>query len=95
MCMITAAKQKLWRFCWKIRLRTYQVTLYYTVFENRDAITRYAVIHNASGARVELERALSMCLDCRWGDYDLISFYGRHVFERAFERTPEYVMAKL
>ena len=65
-----------------------QVTLYYTVFENRDAITRYAVIHNASGARVELERALSMCLDCRWGDYDLISFYGRHVFERAFERTP-------
>ena len=26
-----------------------QVTLYYTVFENRDAITRYAVIHNASG----------------------------------------------
>ena len=65
-----------------------QVTLHYTVFEKLDTITRHAVIHNATGSQVELERALSACLDFRWGDYDLISFYGRHVFERAPERTP-------
>lgn len=64
------------------------VTLVYTVFAARDAITRYAVIENKTTGRVELEKALSACLDFTHGDYDVITFWGRHCFERAVERTP-------
>ena len=64
------------------------VTLVYTVFESRDAITRYAVIENGTSGRVELEKALSACLDFTHGEYDVITFWGRHCFERAVERTP-------
>lgn len=64
------------------------VTLVYTVFESRDAITRYAVIENETSGRVELEKALSACLDFTHGEYDVITFWGRHCFERAVERTP-------
>lgn len=64
-----------------------RVTLVYTVFENQDAITRYAVIENGTSGQVQLEKALSACLDFTHGDYDIITFWGRHCFERAVERT--------
>lgn len=52
------------------------VTLVYTVFEKQDAITRYAVIENGTSAQIQLEKALSACLDFTHGDYDIITFWG-------------------
>lgn len=63
-----------------------QVELFYGVLEKEDIITRSAVIRNCGDAEVIVEKAASACLDFLTGDYDLISFYGRHAMERNFQR---------
>ena len=65
-----------------------EVTLLYGVLPELDIITRSAVIRNTSGAEVRLEKVMSANLDFVSGDYDLITFYGRHCLERNFQRTP-------
>ena len=65
-----------------------EVTLLYGVLPELDIITRSAVIRNASEAEVRLEKVMSANLDFVSGDYDLITFYGRHCLERNFQRTP-------
>lgn len=65
-----------------------QIDLIYTVFEKYAAMTRSAVIRNASDRAFEIERALSFCLDLPSGDYDLITLYGRHNQEREYCRRP-------
>ncbi len=64
------------------------VDLYYGVFEDKDVITRSAIITNNGREAVKLEKAASACLDFSYGNYDLIHFYGRHCMERTLERTP-------
>ena len=63
-----------------------EADLYYAVFEKKSAMTRWLVIRNASGRDVEIERAMSLCLDLNRCDFDLISLYGRHNQEREFCR---------
>ncbi|MBQ3086871.1 MAG: alpha-galactosidase [Clostridia bacterium] len=63
-----------------------QVTLYYTVFENLGAMTRWAVIENTSDNAMELERSMSLCVDLPEMNYDMITLYGRHNKERTAER---------
>ncbi|MBR3955077.1 MAG: alpha-galactosidase [Clostridia bacterium] len=63
-----------------------EVTLYYTVFENLGAMTRWAVIKNTSDTAMDIERSMSLCLDLPEMNYDLISLYGRHNKERTVER---------
>ena len=63
------------------------VELLYGVFEKKDVITRAARIINAGSAPVMLTKASSMSIDCTYGDFDLISFHGRHTKERLMERA--------
>ena len=63
-----------------------QVRLLYGVLEGEDIITRSAVIHNEGSGNIMVEKAASACVDFVTGDYDLISFYGRHAMERNFQR---------
>ena len=64
------------------------VRLWYGVLEEDDIITRSAEIRNTGSAPICVEKASSACLDLISGDYDFISFYGRHAMERNFQRTP-------
>lgn len=63
-----------------------QVRLLYGVLEREDIITRSAVIYNGGNRDIVVEKAASACLDFVTGDYDLISFYGRHAMERNLQR---------
>ncbi len=65
-----------------------QVTLLYGVLPAYDVITRSARIKNAGTEKVYLKKAQAACLDWVCGEYDLISFYGRHAMERSMQRTP-------
>ena len=65
-----------------------EFTLRYTVFNDHPAITRSMIIKNASDQPMEIERAMSFCMDMNGCDYDLITLYGRHMQEREFMRRP-------
>lgn len=64
------------------------LTLYYTVFEDCDVISRYFTLTNNGKSNVKIEKAMSLNLDIPGHGYDLISFYGAHVNERQYQRTP-------
>lgn len=64
-----------------------EVELLYGVISELDIITRSAVIRNGAAAPITVEKAGSACLDLLYGDYDLLSFYGRHAMERNLQRT--------
>lgn len=64
-----------------------QVRLLYGVLAEEDIITRSAEIINLGDNPVCVEKAASACLDFVGGEYDLVSFYGRHAMERNFQRT--------
>ncbi len=63
-----------------------QVKLLYGVLEKEDIITRSVEISNCGTAGIVVEKAASACLDFVTGDYDLLSFWGRHVMERNLQR---------
>lgn len=63
-----------------------RVTLLYGVLEEADIITRSVVIENMGEQTVVVEKAASACLDFLSGDYDMLSFYGRHTMERNLQR---------
>lgn len=65
-----------------------EVTLYYGVFEEYDAITRACRIRNGGEGTVYLNQALSACLDFFRDDWEMLSFYGRHTMERMVQRRP-------
>ncbi len=65
-----------------------QVRLLYGVLEEDDIITRSVQIVNGGTDSVIIEKAASVCLDFVTGDFDLVSFYGRHAMERSMQRTP-------
>lgn len=64
-----------------------KVTLLYGVLPHTDVITRSAVVENLGNDRIIVEKLQSACLDFLYGDFDLITFYGRHTMERHPERT--------
>ena len=64
-----------------------EVHLLYGVLEEADVITRSAVIRNIGTETVTIEKAAAACLDFVSGNYDVITFYGKHAFERNVERT--------
>ena len=64
-----------------------RVQLLYGVLERDDIITRSAVITNCGNDTVLVEKAASACLDFITGEFDLLSFYGRHAMERNLQRA--------
>lgn len=65
-----------------------EVVLLYGVLPKYDVITRSALIKNNGQDSVFVTKAAAACLDFVTGDFDVISFYGRHAMERNLERTP-------
>ncbi|MGF0031819.1 alpha-galactosidase [Bariatricus sp. SGI.154] len=64
----------------------FYVHLYYGVLEELDMITRSVRIENHSDAEIYLENVQSTCIDYLHGEFDLHTFYGRHVKERNYQR---------
>ncbi len=62
------------------------VDLLYGVLEDCDVITRSVRIRNIGSGDLILRRVYSTCLDFIYGNYDCISFYGRHAMERNVQR---------
>ncbi|MDO4942985.1 MAG: alpha-galactosidase [Lachnospiraceae bacterium] len=64
------------------------VVLLYSVFEEKDIITRAVKVINQSDQTIYLNRIMSTTLDFMESDYDFIHFAGRHTMERNLIRTP-------
>ncbi len=64
-----------------------RVLLLYGVLEEEDIITRSVKIINYGTEYVVVEKAASACLDFITGQYDLLSFHGRHAMERNLQRA--------
>lgn len=62
------------------------VRLLYGVFEEKNIITRAAIIENRGENPLKIRRAMSMELDLMDGEKELISFPGKHTGERQFDR---------
>ena len=59
-----------------------EVELLYGIMPAFDVITRAALIRNVGEGRLTIEKAQSACLDLVAGDFDVITFDGRHAMER-------------
>lgn len=64
-----------------------EVKLLYGVLSDEDIITRSVIIKNNGANSVVIKKAAGACLDFVSGDYDMISFYGKHAMERNVERA--------
>ena len=62
--------------------------LLYGVLPEIDIITRALIIRNGGEGKIYLEKVQGAVLDFVTGDYDLITFHGRHTMERVPDRTP-------
>ena len=63
-----------------------EVELLYGLMPAYDVITRAAVIKNVGTGRITVEKAQTACLDFVTGDFDVITFDGRHAMERRLSR---------
>lgn len=63
-----------------------KVTLLYGVVEQLDIITRSVIIENHGSEDIIIEKVGSACLELLPGQYDLLSFCGRHTMERTVQR---------
>lgn len=75
------------KICMEDRITKVRITLLYGVLPEQDIITRSAVIENEGDGKICLKKAQAACLDWLHGEFDLLSFYGRHAMERNVQRT--------
>lgn len=66
----------------------FEVVLSYTIFNDLDVVTRHSIIKNISNQKIVLNKVASMSMDFVSRDFDRISLYGKHAFERNVERHP-------
>ena len=64
-----------------------EVHLLYGVFASEDVITRAVRVENHGKDPVKLQKIASCSLDFQYGDYETLTFYGRHCMERNVQRT--------
>lgn len=64
-----------------------EVKIYYVLFPSYNAFSRYLEIKNLAEGDKTFHSLSSTSLDLSFGKYDLISFTGRHCFERNFNRS--------
>lgn len=62
--------------------------LIYSVFEEKNIITRAVQVENNGSTPINLKGIMSATLDFMDSDYDFIHFDGRHVMEREITRQP-------
>lgn len=60
--------------------------LFYSFLQEKDIITRALEIENDGDKDIRILKAMSTSFDIAYGDYDLISFPGRHCYERVENR---------
>lgn len=65
-----------------------KVVLLYGVLPAQDIITRSVSVKNESSGKIFLNKIESASLDFLYGDYELLTFYGRHAMERNVQRVP-------
>ena len=65
-----------------------KVVLLYGVLPAQDIITRSVSVKNESSGKIYLNKIESASLDFLYGDYELLTFYGRHAMERNVQRVP-------
>ncbi|MDE7245849.1 MAG: alpha-galactosidase, partial [Oscillospiraceae bacterium] len=63
-----------------------KIELCYGVLPELDVITRTARIINNGTSPILLQKAASMSLDWQFGDFEWLTFYGRHAMERNLQR---------
>ena len=68
--------------------RAVEATLYYTVYEECNAVARRAVIKNTAYNNLKIERAASLSIDLPSMDFDMITLWGKQCGERNLERAP-------
>lgn len=68
------------------RISGVEVTLLYGVIAQTDIITRAVRVKNTRQTQITIKKAMTACLDFLYGDFDAISFYGRHAMERNVQR---------
>ncbi len=64
----------------------YEVTLYYSVFEAEDAITRHSVIKNTLSTPIKVISAYSLSVDFDSENFDLVTLHGAWARERHINR---------
>ncbi len=64
------------------------VFLLYSVFEKENVIARSVCFENRSQKELMLEKMMSMSLDIRESDFDVLTLYGAHNNERNPDRRP-------
>ena len=65
-----------------------KVVLLYGVLPAQDIITRSVSVKNESSGKIYLNKIESASLDFLYGDYELLTFYGRQAMERNVQRVP-------
>lgn len=73
--------------CLKDKIYDLRVYLLYTVFEEYDIISRSVRVENHTGKDMLLESVLSTCIDNYEDEYDFVTFNGKPIYERSFNRT--------
>lgn len=64
------------------------LTLVYTIYRDFDVIVRSVKFENNGTEVLNLQRALSTCVDFRENDFELITLYGAHTNEKNIARRP-------
>ncbi|MBR7046523.1 MAG: alpha-galactosidase [Lachnospiraceae bacterium] len=64
-----------------------QVSLLYGVLPELDIITRAMILKNTGSEKLYVRKAQSAVLDFVSGEFDLLTFLGRHTFERSMTRS--------
>ncbi|MBR0070257.1 MAG: alpha-galactosidase, partial [Synergistaceae bacterium] len=62
------------------------VKLLYGVIPGKDIITRSVIVSNKGNKTFTIQKLCSSCIDFTHGNFDLITFYGRHAMERNYQR---------
>jgi len=65
-----------------------ELTLSYSVFENKNVISRHAVLKNVGKKEVNIEKILSSSVDFYRNDFDIITLKGAWGKERHIQRSP-------
>lgn len=65
-----------------------EITLFYTVFQDYNAITRSVRLKNGGGGKMKILKALSMSVDMRRSGYDMLQLSGAWGCERRIYKRP-------